>query len=125
MKNQEHQEKSLPSCAPLMEIVHSLHISSFMEKKTQLAFHKKVIFIRATFGGLRTLRGILINPSCFCFTLRTMFILSLGVKSKFKNLIFFQKSNFCISLPVLVIVFSCLVICMCFSFFLLFVLCLI
>ena len=36
---------------------------------------------------------------------------------KFKNSKVNKKSNFCISLPVLIIVFSCLVICMCFSFF--------
>ena len=46
-----------------------------------------------------------------------------GGGGEFKYIFF--KSSFCISLPVLVIVFSCLVICMCFSFFILFVLCLI
>ena len=58
--------------------MHSLHISSLMEKKAQLAFHKRVIFIGATSGGLRTLRGVLVIPSCLCFTLRTMLISSLG-----------------------------------------------
>ena len=70
--------------------------------------------------------GVLIIHSCFCFTLRKMFISSLG--GEFKNSLRkkknkFPKSNFCISLPVLV---SCLVVsCMCFSLFLLFILCLI
>ena len=49
-----------------------------MEKKAQLAFHKQVIFIGANFEGLITLRGVLVIPFCFCFTLRTIFISSLG-----------------------------------------------
>ena len=78
-------------------------MSRFMEKKPQLAFQKKVIFIGATLGDLITLRGVLIIPSYFCFPLRTMFNSSLGGGDEFMNSKFFQKSNFCISLPVLVI----------------------
>ena len=59
MKNIEHQEKSLPSCASLTDIVHSLQMSSFMEKKAQLTFHKQVIFIGATFRALCTIKGVL------------------------------------------------------------------
>ena len=55
------------------QIAHSLYISSFMEKKAQLAFEKQVIFIEATSRGLITLRGVLIIHFYFCFTLTIMF----------------------------------------------------
>ena len=51
---------------------------SFMGKKAQLKFHKQVILIRVVFGGLITLKGVLIIHYCFCFKLRTMFNSSLG-----------------------------------------------
>ena len=60
------------------QVVHSLHISSFVEKEAQRAFHKQVIFIGATSGGLITLMGVLVIPSCFCFTSRTMLISRMG-----------------------------------------------
>ena len=98
-----------------MEVVHSIYISSFLEKMAKLACHKRVIFIGATSEGLITLKGVFVISSYFYCTLRAMFNSSLGGDS------FFQKSNFCIFLPILV---SCLVvICMCFSFLFLFVLC--
>ena len=62
------------------QVVHSLKISSFMEKKAQLAFQKRVIFIRATSEGLITLRGVLVISSRFYFPFRTMFNSSLGGK---------------------------------------------
>ena len=71
------------------QVVHSLHISRFMEKKQQLALHKQVIFIGATSGGLITLRGVLVIQSCFCFTLRAMSISSLG--GEIQEFIFFLK----------------------------------
>ena len=43
-----------------MEVMHSRHISSFMEKKTQLAFQKRVIFIGGASGGLIVLRGLVL-----------------------------------------------------------------
>ena len=56
------------------------------------------------------LRGVIIIHSCFCFTLRTMFNSSFeggggggGGGGEFNLFIFFQKSNFCICLPILVI----------------------
>ena len=55
------------------QVVQSLHISTFMEKKSQLAFQKQVILIGATSGGLITLRRVLVISFCFCFTLRTIF----------------------------------------------------
>ena len=107
-----------------MEVVHSMYISSFMEKKAQLALHKRVIFIRGSFGGLITLRGVIVISSCLYFTLRTMFNSSL--EGEFKNSIFFfQKSNFCISLPVLVMSFQLFSCYLHVSFFLSFALCLI
>ena len=54
------------------QVVYSLHISSFLEKKAQLAFQKRVIFIGATSKGLITLRGVIFISSCFYFTLRAM-----------------------------------------------------
>ena len=69
-----------------------------MEKKTQLAFHKQVILIRAASEGLITLRGVFIIHSCFCFTLRTMFNSSFpgggGGGGGEENSNFFQKSIF-------------------------------
>ena len=68
------------------------------------------------------LRGLLVIPSCSCFTLRTMFISSLGGGGgggggwgELKT--FLAKSNFCTSLPILVVRL--------FTYFILFVLCLI
>ena len=55
------------------QVVQSLHISTFMEKKSQLVFQKKVTLIGATSGGLITLRRVLVISFCFCFTLRTIF----------------------------------------------------
>ena len=98
-----------------------MYISNFMENMIKLGCHKQVIFIGASFGGLITLRGVLVISSCFYFTLRIMFNSSFffffffffflgggggGGGREFKNSIFFQKSNFCISLPVLVISFK-------------------
>ena len=82
------------------QVMQSLKISSFMEKKAQLAFHKQVILIRAASKGLISLRGVLIIHSFFCFTLRTMFNLSFfffwggggGGGGEFKNSIFFFKN---------------------------------
>ena len=82
------------------QVVRSMYVSSFMEKKIQHACHKQVIFIGDDFRGLITLRGVLFISSCFYLTLRTIFNSSLGGEFKF-----FQKkkkTNFCISLHVLV-----------------------
>ena len=78
-----------------MEVVHSMYISSFMKKKAQLALHKRVIFIGGSFGGLITLRGVIVISSCFYFTLRTMFNSSL--EGEFKNSIFFFKNPIFVS----------------------------
>ena len=40
--------------------------------------YSNISLIGATSGDLINLRGVLIILSCFCFTLRTMFITSLG-----------------------------------------------
>ena len=96
------------------QIAHSLYISSFMEKKAQLAFEKQVIFIEATSRGLITLRGVLIIHFYFCFTLTIMFNSSfvwgggggVDVVNSCFEFNFFFKSNFCISLLVLVISFQ-------------------
>ena len=85
------------------QVVHSLHISRFMETKAQLSCHKEVIFIGMASGGLIILRGVLVVSSSFYFQLRAMFNSSLGGRTQ-KS---FQKVNFLISLPVLVIFFSC------------------
>ena len=93
MKNQDHQErgcecqeKSLPNCASLLEDCALIaHFKLYEDKRHN--FHVTTIFIGATFEGLITLRGVLVIPSCFRFTLRTMFISSLegGGGVKFKN----------------------------------------
>ena len=70
--------------------MNSLKISSFMEKKAQLAFKKQVIFIEATSEGLITLRGVLVISSCFSFTLRTMFNSSLGGLNSRIQIFFFK-----------------------------------
>ena len=60
---------------------------------------------RATFKehGLITLKRVLVFPAFFCFTLRTMFNLSLGSGGgEFFDKIF-PKANFCIFFLVLVI----------------------
>ena len=66
-KNEQENQlaKSLQTPLPLLvsQVVHSLHISSHMEKKAQLAFHKQVILIRAASEGLITLKGVLIIHS--------------------------------------------------------------
>ena len=74
-----------------MEVVHSMYISSFMETRAQLSYHKQVIFIKATSGGLITLKGVLAISYCFYFTLRTTFNSSLVGVSEFKYSIFFSK----------------------------------
>ena len=73
-----------------------------MEKKAQLAFQKRAIFIGAASEGLITLKGVLIIHSCFCLTLRTMFNSSLGGWIQVLNSIFFYK----IQLLYLLIYFS-------------------
>ena len=66
---------------------------------------KQALFIGATSGDLISLGGVLVILSCFCFTLRTMFISSLrggggggggggGDGIKFKNSIFFLNPTF-------------------------------
>ena len=57
---------------------------------------KRAIFIGATSRDLINLRGVLIIHSCFCFTLRTMFISSLGgaFKKIIKKIFFFQHPTF-------------------------------
>ena len=84
----------------------TMEASSKFEKFESIALQAKMFILpclhsqKPTFKehGLITLKGVLIIPSFFCFTLRTMFNLSLGCE--LKN---FQKSIFCISLVVLVI----------------------
>ena len=103
------------------QVVHSLHISSFMEKKAQLAFQKQAIFNGATSEDLITPRGALIIHSCFCFTLRTMFNSSLESEFKFFIQKVFKNPTFVFPYLFKLSLFSFLVvICMCFYFFLLF-----
>ena len=78
LKNHDYQERVVNIKRRVFQVVHSLHISSFMKKTTQLAIHKQVILIGVASGGLIILRGVLIIHSCFCVTLRTMFNSSLG-----------------------------------------------
>ena len=123
----DHQERVMNIKRKFCQVAHSLHISSFMEK-AQLAFHKQVILIGAASGGLIILKGVLIIHSCFCFTLRTMFNSTLvggmgvvdGVNSSF-GFKFFSKIQLLYLLTCFsYLFFNCLVvICMCFSFFLL------
>ena len=89
-----------------MEIVHSLHMPSFMEKKAQLAFHKQVIFIKRPAHS----KGSTYYPFLFLFHIKDnvhfkffffFFFLGGGGGGKFKNSKFFQKSYFCTSVPVL------------------------
>ena len=59
----------------VFQVVHSLHISRFMENKSQLTFQKQDIFIRATSGGLITLRNGFENASVFCI----IFLVNIGI----------------------------------------------
>ena len=65
---------------------------------------KRAIFIGATFRDLINLRGVLIIHSCFCFTLRTMFISSL--EGAFKKSLRKKKKKSKIQLLYLLICFS-------------------
>ena len=65
-----------------------MEVYSILEaQRTKNILNKKISFsilphlailIRGASGGLITLKGVLIIHYCFCFTLRTMFKLSLG-----------------------------------------------
>ena len=68
-----------------MKVMHSMYISSFMEKKAQLACHKQEIFIGANSKGLINLKEVLVISFCFYFTLRTMFQFKFGGDGEFKN----------------------------------------
>ena len=93
-KGCECLEKSFPNCDLLLEDCALIAHFKLMEtKRHNLHVTSKPIFIVATLGGLITLWRVLIIPFCFGFTLRTMFISSLGVvnlriKNIFKNLTF-------------------------------------
>ena len=75
LKNQDHQErgcecqeKSLSSCASLLEdCALIVHFNLYGDKRHNLHVTSKPIFIGATSKGLITLGGVLVIPSCFFF----------------------------------------------------------
>ena len=67
------------SCASLLEDCALIApFKLYGDKRHNLHVTSKPIFTGATSGGLITLKGVLVILSCFHFTLRTMFISSLG-----------------------------------------------